>query len=130
MPRTRASFSWATAACSTGSTRCSSPAWRGTSRRCGWSTEAGRRRRPSDTLAAVNLPLLTELCEAAGPPGREERVRDVVVRELEPLVDHLEVDPLGNVIARSVGEGPRLMLSAHMDEIGFMVTHVDDGGFL
>jgi endoglucanase len=78
----------------------------------------------------VNLPLLTELCEAAGPPGREDRIRDVVVREIGPLVDDVEVDPLGNVIARRVGEGPRLMLSAHMDEIGFMVTHVDDGGFL
>jgi endoglucanase len=57
-------------------------------------------------------------------------VREIVARELEPLCDDLEVDPLGNVIARRAGEGPRLMLSAHMDEIGFMVTHVDDQGFL
>jgi len=78
----------------------------------------------------MNLPLLAELCEAPGPPGREDRVRDIVLRELGPLCDDVEVDPVGNVLARRAGEGPRLMLSAHMDEIGFMVTHVDDDGFL
>lgn len=78
----------------------------------------------------MNLPLLAELCEAAGPPGREDRVRDIVVRELTPLCDHIEVDPMGSVLARRAGEGPRLMLGAHMDEIGFMVTHVDEEGFL
>lgn len=79
----------------------------------------------------MNLELLTELCETPGAPGREERVRAVVRRELEPHADAVEVDPLGNLIARRAGGGgPRLMLSAHMDEIGFMVTHVEDGGFL
>ena len=79
----------------------------------------------------MNLDLLTELCETPGAPGREERIRAVVRRELEPLADSVEVDPLGNLIARRAGGGgPRLMLSAHMDEIGFMVTHVEDGGFL
>jgi endoglucanase len=79
----------------------------------------------------VNLELLTELCETPGAPGREERIRAVVRRELEPHADSIEVDPLGNLIARRAGSGgPRLMLSAHMDEIGFMVTHVEDGGFL
>ena len=79
----------------------------------------------------MNLELLTELCETPGAPGREERIRAVVRRELEPLADSIEVDPLGNLIARRAGAGgPRLMLSAHMDEIGFMVTHVEDGGFL
>jgi endoglucanase len=78
----------------------------------------------------MNLPLLAELCETAGPPGREARVRDIVRRELEPLVDEVSVDPLGNLIARRAGEGPRLALSAHMDEISFMVTHVDDQGFI
>jgi endoglucanase len=79
----------------------------------------------------VNLELLTELCETPGAPGREERIRAVVRREIEPHADSVEVDPLGNLIARRAGAGgPRLMLSAHMDEIGFMVTHVEDGGFL
>lgn len=79
----------------------------------------------------MNLGLLTELCETPGAPGHEERIRAVARRELEPHADSVEVDPLGNLIARRAGRGgPRLMLSAHMDEIGFMVTHVEDGGFL
>lgn len=79
----------------------------------------------------MNLDLLTELCETPGAPGREERIREVVVRELTPLVDAVEVDPLGSVVARTAGRGgPTLMLSAHMDEISFMVSHVDDQGFL
>jgi putative aminopeptidase FrvX len=78
----------------------------------------------------VNFALLAELCETPGPPGHEGRVREVVRRELEPLVDEVTVDPLGNLVARRAGAGPRLMLSAHMDEIGFMVSHVDDRGFV
>lgn len=79
----------------------------------------------------MNLALLTELCETPGAPGHEGRIRAVVRRELEPLADSIEVDPLGNLIARRAGGGgPRLMLSAHMDEIGFMVTHIEDGGQL
>jgi endoglucanase len=79
----------------------------------------------------MNLDLLTELCETPGTSGREERIREVVVRELGPLADELTVDPLGSVVARrGGGGGPRLMLSAHMDEIGFMVSHVEEAGFL
>lgn len=79
----------------------------------------------------MNLELLTELCETPGTSGREERIRALARRELEPLCDSVEVDPLGNLIARRAGGGgPRVMLSAHLDEIGFMVTHVEDGGFL
>lgn len=94
----------------------------------------------------MNWNLLAELCRTPGGPGREERVRAVVIRELEPLVDRIAIDRMGNVIAtreprgaaRRGAEGKRggggavrsLMLSAHMDEISFMVTHVDAGGFL
>lgn len=79
----------------------------------------------------MNLDLLTELCETPGAPGREERIREVARRELEPLVDEVSVDPLGSLVARRAGGGgPRLMLSAHMDEIGFMVSHVEEGGYL
>jgi tetrahedral aminopeptidase len=84
----------------------------------------------SRNIPAMNLDLLAELCEAPGPSGREEKVRAIVIRELEPLVDEVSVDPLGNVIARRGGKGPRLALAAHMDEIGFMVTHIDDNGFI
>ena len=78
----------------------------------------------------MNVDLLAELCETPGPPGREEAVREIVLRELRPLADDVTVDPLGNVIARRAGEGPRVAVSAHMDEIGFMVTHVEEGGFV
>ncbi len=82
--------------------------------------------------ATLNLDLLRRLSEAAGVPGREEAVREIVVEELKPLVDEIRVDALGNVIARRDGQGgPKVMLAAHMDEIGFLVSHVDEKtGFL
>lgn len=78
----------------------------------------------------MNLELLRELCETPGPPGREGPVREVVRRELSPLCDEVTEDPLGTLVGRKAGDGPRLMLSAHMDEIGFMVNQVTDQGFL
>ncbi len=80
---------------------------------------------------AINLPLLKELCEIPGAPGHEERVREIVVRELEPLCDSIEVDGIGNVVAVKKGsEEGRFMMSGHMDEISFMVSHIGDTGFL
>ena len=77
------------------------------------------------------MDLLTALAEAAGAPGREERVRAVVEPELRALCDRVEPDPLGGLLGvREGGSGGRLMLAAHMDEIGLMVTHVDERGFL
>lgn len=81
--------------------------------------------------SAVNVSLLKRLSETPGVAGREERVRALVVEELRPLVDELRVDALGNVIAVKKGNGRRrVMLAAHMDEIGFMVRHIDDNGFV
>ena len=75
--------------------------------------------------------LLTELCEVAGPSGREERVRELVLPELESVCNRVTTDPLGGLTGvRDGSGGPRLMLAAHMDEIGLMVTHVDDRGYL
>lgn len=75
---------------------------------------------------------LARLCEAPGIPGREERVRALIRDALDGLVDEIRVDAMGNLVARKVGpEGaPRVMVSAHMDEIGFVVRHVDENGFL
>jgi endoglucanase len=67
--------------------------------------------------------------EAYGPSGVEEQVRAVIRAEVEPLADELRVDPLGSLIVRKQGEGQRIALSAHMDEIGVMVTYVDEKGF-
>ncbi len=83
---------------------------------------------------AEDFGLLGELCECSGIPGREGRLREIVLRELEPLVDAVEVDKLGNVVGHkkaTKGRQPlKLMLAAHMDEIGFVVSHVDDRGLL
>jgi tetrahedral aminopeptidase len=77
------------------------------------------------------MELLKELCEATGTSGREERLRAIVRRELEPLTDELRVDAMGNLIAFRRGTaGRKLVLNAHMDEIGFLVTHIEDEGFL
>ncbi len=77
------------------------------------------------------MELLRELCEATGIPGREERLRAIVRRELEPLVDEVRVDALGNLIAVRRGTtDKKLAINAHLDEIGFLVTHIEDAGFL
>lgn len=86
---------------------------------------------PGAAADRVNVALLKRLSETPGVSGREERVRALVIEELRPLVDDIQVDALGNVIALKKGSGDRrVMLAAHMDEIGFMVRHIDDRGFL
>lgn len=77
----------------------------------------------------IDLALLGQLCAVAGPSGREERVRAIVEPRLAALCERVESDPLGG-LAGVRGGGPRLMLAAHMDEIGLMVTHIDDAGFI
>ena len=76
--------------------------------------------------------LLQTLVETTGPSGYESKVRSVIQQEISPYVDEIRVDGLGNLIARK-GEksekGLTIMLAAHMDEIGLMVTHVDENGF-
>lgn len=82
----------------------------------------------------INVPLLKEICEIAGAPGFEKRVRDLVVNLVTPISDEVKIDNLGNVIAIKKGkrnpDQKRVMVAAHMDEIGFIVTHIDDAGFL
>ncbi|MBN7817958.1 M42 family metallopeptidase [Algoriphagus pacificus] len=82
----------------------------------------------------INVSLLKEICEIAGAPGFEKRVRDLVVELVTPLADEVKIDNLGNVIAVKKGkrnpENKRVMVAAHLDEIGFIVTHIDDNGFL
>jgi len=79
----------------------------------------------------MNLNLFSEICVTPGAPGYEDRIREVVLREVKSLVDEVKVDNMGNVIALKKGkENKKVMAAAHMDEIGFMVTHIDDKGFL
>ncbi|MEM6853150.1 MAG: M42 family metallopeptidase [Planctomycetota bacterium] len=95
------------------------------------------------------MKLLEQLTQAPGVPGREDRVRDLILQEIKGLFDEVSVDPLGSVIAvrrpttsaphadaeppsggEASGSPTRVMLAAHMDQIGFLVRHVGDDGFL
>lgn len=81
-------------------------------------------------MSEINFDLLKRLCEAPGVASREDQVRAVTVDALRPLVDDLRVDALGNVMGIRKGDGPTVMIAGHMDEIGFLVSHIDDRGFL
>jgi len=77
-----------------------------------------------------DLPLLQEVTETSGVPGYEDRVRTVVRRELEPDVDRVRTDAMGNVVGTIEGGDTEVVVAAHMDEIGFMVRHVTEEGFV
>ena len=74
--------------------------------------------------------LIKRVVETYGPSGSEECIRDLIKQEITPYVDEVQVDALGNLIAIKRGGGKKLMLASHMDEIGVMVTHIDENGFL
>lgn len=75
--------------------------------------------------------LLAELSSAFGVSGFEDEVREVIRRRVTPLADEVTTDPLGNLTAtRRGGSAFRLMLDAHMDEIGLMVSFIDHEGYL
>lgn len=80
---------------------------------------------------SFDFDLLCALTEADGVPGYEDRVRDLVWEELADSVDDLRSDAMGNVIGTVHGDSEyAVAVAAHMDEIGFMVTHVNDDGFI
>ena len=75
------------------------------------------------------LKLLEKLCNVIAVSGDEGEVRKIVLEEIKPYADEFRVDALGNVLATRCGQGrhrPRIMLDAHMDEVGFMIV-ADDG---
>ncbi|NLJ41737.1 MAG: M42 family metallopeptidase [Clostridiales bacterium] len=76
--------------------------------------------------------LLQKLAGVYGPSGNEEPIRDAIQKEIEDHVDEFYTDVMGNLIAvkKGKGGGKRVLLAAHMDQIGLMVTHIDDKGFL
>jgi endoglucanase len=80
-------------------------------------------------------PLLKQLTEAFGPSGYEDNVRKLVRAEVKSLADEIKVDALGNLIARKrpskfTKDAKKIMIAAHMDEIGLMVSHIDENGFV
>ncbi|NGQ94454.1 M42 family metallopeptidase [Brevibacillus sp. SYP-B805] len=78
------------------------------------------------------MQMFRDLTEAPGAPGRESAVREVMRTYIAPYADQIEYDGLGSLIARKTGEeqGPRVVIAAHLDEVGFMVTQITEDGFL
>jgi tetrahedral aminopeptidase len=77
--------------------------------------------------------LIQKLVETPSPSGYEAQIRSVVQAEIEPYIDAMQVDALGNLIAQKGqggADGIKIMLAAHIDEIGVMVSHVDENGFV
>lgn len=80
---------------------------------------------------SVDVALLKEICEVPGAPGFEQPIRKVVLRELAKLPVEVSIDNMGNVIALKKGRSDKkVMVAAHMDEIGFMVSFIDEEGFV
>lgn len=79
----------------------------------------------------INTELLKKICETPGAPGFEKPIRDFVLKQVKSLVDDVSIDNMGNVIAFKKGKkNKKVMIAAHMDEIAFIVTHIDEQGFL
>lgn len=78
------------------------------------------------------LVMLKDLTDAHGIPAHEHQVREVMKKYITPYADEVTTDNLGSLIAKKVGkeDGPKIMVAGHLDEIGFMVTSIDDNGFL
>ena len=75
--------------------------------------------------------LIKKLCEAFGPSGFEDEVRDLIIKEMERYVDELKIDRWGNIIGVKYGKGiGKFMIAAHMDEIGLIIDNIDRHGFL
>lgn len=79
----------------------------------------------------MNIKLLSDICKEPGACGFEQRIRALIIKEVTPLVDEVKTDAMGNVFAIKKGESDKkIMVPAHMDEISFIVTHIDDEGFV
>ncbi|NBB89328.1 MAG: M20/M25/M40 family metallo-hydrolase [Bacteroidetes bacterium] len=79
----------------------------------------------------IDTKLLAEVCRIPGAPGYEHKIRSFIIETLEDVADEIEVDALGNVVATKKGQGEKtLAVAAHMDEISFVVTHIDEDGFV
>ncbi|HSM41319.1 MAG TPA: M42 family peptidase, partial [Afifellaceae bacterium] len=83
----------------------------------------------------MNIDLLRRLCETPGVPGHEDRVRDLIRSEVKTLFDDVSIDPMGSLLCRrdprkKVKTPKKVMLLCHMDEIGFLVSHITDKGFI
>ncbi len=81
----------------------------------------------------MNLEHLKKLLTSFGPSGREDEIRNTILELIKDKVDAYKIDNVGNLIAWKKGKGKnkkKILFDAHMDQIGFVVTHIDDKGFL
>jgi len=79
----------------------------------------------------LNIELLEKITQIPGAPGYEHKIRSFIKSQLEGVTDELYTDPMGNLIAVLKGKtDQKMMIAAHMDEISFVVSHIDDDGFI
>src|SRR5215469_9521237 len=76
------------------------------------------------------IELLQKLSDAPGPPGFEELIRRIMIDLIKPHADSIQFDGLGSIIAKQGSQGPRVMVDAHMDELGGVVRRVTPRGLL
>lgn len=89
------------------------------------------------SIGSAQIKLLEKLCNAMSVSGDESEVRRIVMEEIKPYADEIKVDALGSVLARKYSTPAsgnkrrplKVLLDAHMDEVGFIITHGDDDGF-
>lgn len=77
-----------------------------------------------------NSELMKKLSDSFSPSGREKNIREMIINEVKDYADEIKVDTLGNLIVRKKGNNKKILFSAHMDQIGLIITHVDEKGFL
>ncbi len=78
----------------------------------------------------LNLDLLKRIVATYSPSGNETRVCELIKEEVKDYADEVYTDPLGNLIVRKKGQGKKVLLAGHMDQIGLMATYIDDKGFI
>ena len=76
----------------------------------------------------MNIQFLERLSNADGIASNEQEVRDVLVAELKEYADEVSTDHLGSIIFKKGNRGPKIMLCAHIDEVGFIVRSISDMG--
>jgi putative aminopeptidase FrvX len=74
--------------------------------------------------------IIKKFTEVFGPSGYEKKIRNIIKNEIKDYVDSMKVDTLGNLITHIKGDGPKVMLAAHMDEIGIVTSYIDKKGFI
>ena len=82
-------------------------------------------------MKKVDIKLLNTICKTPGAPGFEKPIRDFILSQVKDLADDVSVDNMGNVTVLKKGKSrKKVMVAAHMDEIGFIVTHISDEGYI